>query len=282
MHLLGLLRCGNHAGANSPNRLIGNHHLGPVCHRALVCLHLRGQDIPQGSILALLEALPNAANHSQAIGNGVGSLLCNDFVGLATQPAALGMAKNDPRHLHVGQHLRADLASVGTARPGPAVLGSNGDRGPDGGHHFLQVDEWRGTNDLYVGWDAAGVEVLHQRGYHIDRAVALPVASNKELAVACHGHDVPGGSAMAGGPEGHWAAARDTLPEGGGGLHEGEGAACCECHYDPTTKFFKNYCLPAAKVPQLGKQRLARRSAGAYMAGMAGRGRRWCQRSCGS
>ena len=94
----------------------------------------------------------------------------------------------------------AYLSSVSTSLSSPAVLSSNSvGRVADGVVHALQVKGGRGADNLYIVGNSASVELSHKGVHHILAAIALPVATNKELSVASHAHDLP---RRLGGPKG--------------------------------------------------------------------------------
>ena len=116
----------------------------------------------------------------------------HDGVGLAMVGAALGMADDHVAGAGIAQHLGGDVAGMGAARLGVAVLAAHqhaaalhrlGDR-----HH-----QGRGRADQHLAVGPAGLlhavgDALRQRQRIGLQAVHLPVAGNQRAAGAGHGY----------------------------------------------------------------------------------------------
>ena len=98
------------------------------------------------------------------------------------------MPEDDPRHPHVLELTRADLAGV-RARPGEAaILCGDFDVGSEGAEALGDVDEGRADDDLGVRGDGTGgVEFGDERPQGREGAVGLPMAAEELGSGALNG-----------------------------------------------------------------------------------------------
>mmetsp|Transcript_42812 Transcript_42812/g.101608 ORF Transcript_42812/g.101608 Transcript_42812/m.101608 type:complete len:272 (-) Transcript_42812:344-1159(-) len=143
--------------ADGPDGLVGDDHPAPVGDLLLVGLHLPAEHLPQLAGLALLEGLADASDHAEAAGKGVGRLLRHDLVGLGAVLPALRVPEDHPGDVHVREHLRRDLSSVGTTLGQPAVLSCEGEFGVDFGLHTVEVHKRWSANNLDVRRHCASI-----------------------------------------------------------------------------------------------------------------------------
>src|SRR5690606_30333591 len=83
MHLLGLLCCRGYTGTNSPDRLIGNHHMHHLIRLQVeeILAELISDKIPLRSCLPDRERLTAAEDDSQAGSQYRIDFLPDDFIG---------------------------------------------------------------------------------------------------------------------------------------------------------------------------------------------------------
>ena len=116
VRLAGLLRRGVAAGADGPDRLVGDHQVGHLLGREAVeaGLHLPIEDLERLFAFALLERLADADDRARARAwMAASGLAVDDLVGVAEHPAPLGVADDDEFGARLLEHRRADLAGEG-------------------------------------------------------------------------------------------------------------------------------------------------------------------------
>lgn len=181
MNLLGLLRGGDLAGANSPDGLIGNDNLGPFGGLGLEGLELLADDLNGFAGLALLERLAAAPNDADAVFGGVLGLGGDELVGLLENGAALRVAEDGPVNLAVEELRDGELSGEGAVGLVVDVLGGNANLGAEGVADEDQVDGAGRDNDLYglwlgmVGDEGCGQDDKKQQGKRTNRRVELGV-----------------------------------------------------------------------------------------------------------
>src|SRR5699024_10208169 len=184
--LLGLV-CGRGlAGADGPDGLVGDDHVG----------HLLGGGVPQGdlglhpdqllgdALYPLRQAVVDAADGLQAGVQGGQGPLVHGLVGLGEVLAALGVAHDDVLHAQVHQHVGADLAGVGAGLFKVDVLGAHVDVGALGlGHGGDQVGVGGADDHLAAGVLDGGDQLVDQGSGLGGVLVHLPVAGDDRLAL---------------------------------------------------------------------------------------------------
>ncbi len=109
---LRLLRGGGLAGADRPDRLISDRHIGDLgAVKSFKAGHqLRGQDLGSIAGFALRQGLAHAQERQEAVAQGSLDLLVDQLVGLAKDVAALGMAQNHAGDPVCLEHRGGDFA----------------------------------------------------------------------------------------------------------------------------------------------------------------------------
>lgn len=190
-----LLRGRGAAGADRPDRLVGDHRvLGGGALRDADG-ELRADDVERAALLALLHGLADADDAAETRAAGTQSLGVDAVVGLVMVGAPLGMADDDVGCAEIGEHLRRDRAGEGAVRPGVQVLAADGD-----GRALHRLDagrdqrRGRADQDVDVG-EQLGRQPVPDRldgGDRRAQAVHLPVAGNQwTSSLARHGVPVP-------------------------------------------------------------------------------------------
>mmetsp|Transcript_33690 Transcript_33690/g.103994 ORF Transcript_33690/g.103994 Transcript_33690/m.103994 type:complete len:286 (-) Transcript_33690:19-876(-) len=117
VHLLGLLRRGDLAGADGPNRLVRDDDLVPLGltqHRR-DGLQLRHDHGGRAAVLAVAERLADARDDAEPLGDSGLHLGADDLVRLVPVRAALAVADDGPVDARVLEHLERHLARERTA-----------------------------------------------------------------------------------------------------------------------------------------------------------------------
>lgn len=150
MDLLRLRGGSDLAGANSPDRLVGNDHAGPLLSSDSLSdgTELCGDDGDGLALLALLEGLAAAEDDADALVEGVLGLGGDEFVGLLEDDTALGVADQGPADVGVLELGGGDLAGEGALVLVVDVLGSDLDLLAELGACEKEVDGRRGDDDL--------------------------------------------------------------------------------------------------------------------------------------
>lgn len=146
--LLGLLGCGDLAGADGPDGLVGNNDLAPVGDLGAQSLELAADDLDGLASLALLQALAAAPDDAQAVLGGVLGLGGDDLVGLVENGAALRVTQDGPCDVAVLELGDGDLAGEGAVGLVEDVLGGDLDLGTEVLTGEEQVDCGRGDDNL--------------------------------------------------------------------------------------------------------------------------------------
>lgn len=123
--LLGLLSGGDLAGADGPDRLVGDDDLAPVGDLGLQSSELGGDDAESLAGLTLFEALAAAPYDADAVLGGVLGLGGHDLVALAEDSSSLRVAEDGPVDATVLQVLDRDLAGEGAIGLVEDILGSD-------------------------------------------------------------------------------------------------------------------------------------------------------------
>jgi len=187
-------RGGDGAGADRPDRLVGQDQLGvaePFGERAgeLAGDH---RDMIAGEALGL--GLADADDRLEAGGERGLGLGADDRVGLALLGAALGMPDDDQPRARFLEHRHRDAAGMGPARLEVAVLCADqepaaaGDGGRDQG-------ERRADGDVDSGGLARRVGDRRELGQSGEAAVHLPIADDQLAADVHLALFLPSGSA---------------------------------------------------------------------------------------
>src|SRR5262249_52115858 len=130
-HLLSLPGGGALAGADGPDRLVGDRHVtdllrGQAGQRGG---QLALQDGPGPPLLPLLPCLPDAEDRPQPSGEGRARLPVDELVVLSQEPAAFAVADKYVAAAQVEQHLDAGFAGDRAFLFGVDVLSPQRDRG---------------------------------------------------------------------------------------------------------------------------------------------------------
>lgn len=151
VHILGLLRGGDLAGANGPDGLVGDDDAGPVADLGLEGGELLADDGNGLAGLALLERLAAAPDDADAVLGGVLCLGGDELVGLLENGAALRVAEDGPVDLGVEELRDGQLASEGAVGLVVDVLGGDANLRSEAVADEDQVDGTRGDDDLCLG-----------------------------------------------------------------------------------------------------------------------------------
>mmetsp|Transcript_36352 Transcript_36352/g.66596 ORF Transcript_36352/g.66596 Transcript_36352/m.66596 type:complete len:208 (-) Transcript_36352:153-776(-) len=185
MCLLGLLRGGNLASADCPDRLVGKHNAVPILFAERGCkwLQLFIQDVKGGSCFPCLKLLANACDGLHPFLDRKLGLVGYYLVGLAAVLATLTVAKDDPLNANVLEHGSRNLSRPGTLWLVPHVLGSHAIVLAQGLLHIREEEEGWGAPPLYVACRNLAIveltdQLLHARG----GAIGFPIATNNELS----------------------------------------------------------------------------------------------------
>lgn len=164
-------------------KLTGNDDVLPVLlgEGIGVGLDLGEDEVVGGAGLAVLLGLTAASDDLEALVEGVLGLLGDLGVGLALS-TALGVADDDPADAHIGEHVGGGLAGEGAVALDPAVLGADGNVGAELLLNALDVDLGGADDDLGVGGEGRLVDHGDEVVDLGDRAIALPVTADEELA----------------------------------------------------------------------------------------------------
>src|SRR5699024_1921760 len=195
-HFLGVLRGGHLAGADRPDRLVGDGGAGSVLggDACVGTVHL-GEGVRH-----LLTGLPHLEPFTHADDRGdVGAqgslgLRPDQRVVLTVLLTSLGVAHDGVAHPELGQHGGRDLTGVGTLLVGGDVLRAVADLqlvGVHQGLHRAQVGERWADHHLHSVVVVLGVlegpgELLHQVGGLVVVEVHLPVARHQRGTAGSH------------------------------------------------------------------------------------------------
>ena len=113
------------AGADRPDRLIGDHEARAGRAVRQRALKLTAEHVERAPGLALGPRLPDADDCQQPGPPGRARLGGDFGVGFLVERPALGMADDDGLGARVGQHLGRDVAGVGAGRLRVAVLAAD-------------------------------------------------------------------------------------------------------------------------------------------------------------
>lgn len=116
MDLLSLLGACNLAGTNSPDWLVCHDDLAPVLQLLLDSLELLGHNIDCEVVLALLEGLSTAEDHTDVTVNGSLGLGGDKGIVFLEDDTALRVAEEGPCNVAVLELLDGDLTGEGTVR----------------------------------------------------------------------------------------------------------------------------------------------------------------------
>ena len=176
---------GGLTGADSPDGLVSDDNRAPVGDGGLDSIKLLLEDVICLIGLSLLESLTNAKDDLKVGGLGAGDLLGDSLVSLTEQLSTLGVTNKGPLKTKVDNLVGTDLASEGAISISGGVLG--GDELIRVQHRLCgcNVKRNRGDNDLNaVLIKFHSVEGIGAHGANeVDRAIALPVASNDVLSL---------------------------------------------------------------------------------------------------
>jgi hypothetical protein len=138
------------AGANSPDRLVGNDNAGPLLSGDGLSdgTELSSDDGDGLALLALLEGLAAAEDDADTLVEGVLGLGGDELVGLLEDDTALGVADQGPADVGVLKLGGGDLAGEGALVLVEDVLGSDLDLLAELGACEKEVECGRGDDDL--------------------------------------------------------------------------------------------------------------------------------------
>lgn len=185
MDFLGLLGAGAAAGADGPDRLIGQDHarhgFGAQGQHGLELALNDGQRVAG---VAIGQRFAHADHGSQAGGQRGARLVRHDLVRLAVQHATLGVAGQGPAAAEFLQHRAGDFARVGALFLSADILRTPADAAAgQGGSGLGQVRERHANADLAMAGGIHGAQFGQQRGVLGQVAVHLPVAQHEAGAV---------------------------------------------------------------------------------------------------
>ena len=115
------------AGADRPDRLIGDHHLGPAEVPGARAGQLTEDHVQRPAVIPLLLRFADADDRRQTGGAGGRGLVVNQRIPLPVTGAALRMPDDDVGTAQIPQHGRADIAGVRPAPGDMTVLTADGD-----------------------------------------------------------------------------------------------------------------------------------------------------------
>ena len=173
VNLLRLLGGGDLAGANGPDRLVGNDDLAPVLDLLADGSELVDDDLHGLASVALLKSLANAEDDVDAAVESSLGLVGDEGVGLLEDDAALAVAEEGPGDVGVLELGDGDLTGEGTVGLVEDVLGGNLNTlaGVLAGEE--EVEGGRGDDDLGVGVDLGVVELVDNVGDRLNGAVPV-------------------------------------------------------------------------------------------------------------
>jgi len=185
--LLSLIGSGSLASADGPDGLVSDDDTGPVLDlldASSKSSHLSGNDV-LGVSLTLSEEFTNAEDDVQAIVKSSDGLVSEKLVSLAKDVTTLAVAKKSPLEAKVSSSGGRELTSESTSLD-VAVLGADSVAGLDVGEDIGDVEGLRSDDDidLTLSRDLLDriVEITNQLLHRLNSAIALPVATNKELS----------------------------------------------------------------------------------------------------
>lgn len=148
MDLLGLLSAGDLAGADGPDRLVGNDDLAPVLDLLGDGAELVGDDVDGLVGLSLLEGLTNAENNTESVVEGGLGLGGDEVVGLLEDNTALRVTGQSPGDVGLLELAGRYLTGEGTVGLVEDVLGSDLEAGAEVLTGEEKVESRRGNDDL--------------------------------------------------------------------------------------------------------------------------------------
>jgi len=179
VHLLGLLGRRRAAGADGPDRLVGDDRLRQHGRRIVIehRVELAADHRARAPGLALGERLAHAHDGRQAAAAGHRHLGRHPLVTLPVQGAPLGVADDDVMDAEIAQHRSGHLAGERPLLVLAQVLRPQAHRAraePLG--HQRQVHERRTHGQLHVPGAGPGQDTVEQGGDRAAIAVHLPVS----------------------------------------------------------------------------------------------------------
>ena len=187
VHLGGVVGGGGAAGADRPDRFVGDDqlHVAAKLRDGMGELEQDLLDMAAGD--ALLLDFADAQYGLQARGESGLGLGADDRVALMMVGAALGMADDDQLRARLDEHRSGDVAGMGAARLRVAILGA--DRQAAGTRHGERDQrKRRADGDVHSGRLPRGGGDGGEFGQSRAAAVHLPVAGD-ELAADVHGEE---------------------------------------------------------------------------------------------
>mmetsp|Transcript_22539 Transcript_22539/g.45270 ORF Transcript_22539/g.45270 Transcript_22539/m.45270 type:complete len:234 (-) Transcript_22539:152-853(-) len=230
MHLLGLLRGSDLAGANGPDRLVGNDDLRPVLDGLGNSLHLTFANLNGLASLSFFKELTDAKNYSESVVQSIFGLDGHSLISFLDfrKVATLRVSEDDPLAADIFEHLRGNFTGVRTLATHPGILSSDGEVLAQVLASVVEVWGRRSAHNLDIRSDRSSlVEALNESLDAFPVAVALPVAPDEELADSSVGDDViphrRASSEVRSGDEGttHSRSIKRSTDVRGSGLHTG-------------------------------------------------------------
>jgi peptidyl-prolyl cis-trans isomerase D len=184
MHLCDIARGGGAAGADRPDRLIGNNQLGLGAQLGDRAGELGRDSLDMAPRRALLLALADAHNRLQPGGKRGLGLGLDDGIALALVGAPLGMADDRQARAGFEQHRGRDIAGMGTGGICVAILRADGEAaGACDGE--ADQGERRANGDIHPSRLPRRRRHRAELRQRLAAAVHLPVSGN-ELAADVH------------------------------------------------------------------------------------------------
>ena len=149
--LLRLIRTGDRARAQRPERLVDQHDVLPIRNvRLLQRRQLLGEHGLVALALAVLLGLPQAVKNAQVAVFGLEDFLFDDLLSLSVHSSPLRVSDHHVMHLIVFDVVSGDLPSVCTLIVRAAILCPNHDSWIDDSLDKGQVQEARQDHEIYV------------------------------------------------------------------------------------------------------------------------------------
>lgn len=180
---------GGFASTDGPDGLVGDNNVGPVADLFGIRAHLASNNFVGIASLALLQGFANAGNDLEASGQGMLSLLSDEFIRLLEDGTTLRMAQDDPIDVDVLQHGGRDLASEGTLGLLVGVLSGHADAAGQQVAGVHQIDGRAADDHLGVGVQLSIAQSLADLSNGLLVTIHLPVSTHTEFTAS---HFAPG------------------------------------------------------------------------------------------
>ena len=173
---------GRPAGADRPDRLIGDDGVGRGAGRRKRALELAPHDVERLAVPPLVPGLANADDRFQSGPMGRPGLGGDDGVALAVVGATFRMADDHRLGAGICQHLGGDVSGMGAVIVRVAILGAE-QNGASGQHHGGLKEQRRRRTDQDIGvGPRAFRQTIEQRpdlGEIRAQAMHLPIAGDE-------------------------------------------------------------------------------------------------------